>query len=258
MRAANRELKEVKVKTVEKTLSLLELLAAQNTPLSLTRIGQLANLSISTAYRLLNTLSRNGFVERDKLTGLYKLGVKAFLIGNAAIQKIDLRNLALPYLTQLAQKINFSVYLAIFSRPNVFYSDYAKTANPVQIGIQTGTPFPACQTCSGKVFIAYLTLEEQLELLDGYLRASLIKDTQRFLKELALTQKNGYAVGTGIFGGLAREYSVPLFNHAKICAGTISVFGPAHGPELTKAELQIIAQLKSTSAEISRALGYTN
>jgi IclR family acetate operon transcriptional repressor len=255
---ASREHKEVKVKTVEKSLSLLELLAEQNAPLSLTRIGQLSALSISTAYRLLNTLCRNGFVEREKQTGCYRLGIKAFLIGNAALQKVELRNVALPYLTQLSKKTAATIYLAIFSQPDVFYSDCVKTSNPIQIGIQTGTPFPACQTNSGKVFIAYLTLEEQLELIDHYSQNGLIKDTQAFLKELALIQKNGFAGGIGDFGNKVREFSVPLFNHLKKCVGVISCFSPLHAEKLNEAELKMVNQLKTTALEISNALGCPN
>jgi IclR family acetate operon transcriptional repressor len=252
---ANRELKEVKVKTVEKSLTLLELLAAQTAPLSLTRIGQLSALSISTTYRLLNTLCRSGFVERDKQTSCYKLGLKAFLIGNAALQKVELRSVALPYLTQLARKAASPIYLAIFSQPNVFYSDCIKTSNPIQIGIQTGTPFPACQTNSGKVFLACLTLEEQLDLVDYYVKNSLVRDTQAFLKELALIQKNGYTSGAEELGGKVREFSVPLYNHTRKCVGVISIFSSFHGAALTETEQKTLTQLRNTSLEISQALG---
>ncbi|HYH05143.1 MAG TPA: IclR family transcriptional regulator [Bacillota bacterium] len=255
---AQRELKEVKVKTVEKTLSLLELLATQNIPLSLTRIGHLSSMSISTTYRLLNTLNRSGFVERDQLTGYYQLGIKAFLIGNAALQKVELRNVALPYLNKLSKNSQESVYLAIFSRQNVFYSDCVKNNNPIQISIQTGMPFPACLTSSGKVFIAYLSLEEQLDLIDYYARNQHIKDTQAFLKELAQIQKNGFSAGTSDFGGIVREFSAPVFKNSNVCVGAISIFGTANSEELTEQEKKIITQLKNTSAEISRALGCLN
>jgi DNA-binding IclR family transcriptional regulator len=250
---ATRELKEVKVKTVEKSLSLLELLAEQTTPLSLTRLGQLSSLSISTTYRLLNTLCRNGFVERDRQTGGYKLGLKAALIGNAALQKVEIRNIALPYLTQLSKKVATSIYLAIFSQANVIYSDCVKTNSPIQIGIQTGIPFPACQTSSGRVFLACLTLEEQLELIDHYVASGLIKDSQIFLKKLALIQRNGYADGAGYFGSKVHEFSAPLFNHTQKCVGAVSIFGAPHDAETGP---KMVRQLKNTCLEISRALGY--
>jgi IclR family acetate operon transcriptional repressor len=251
----NRELKEVKVKTVEKTLSLLELLAAQNVPLSLTRISQLSNLSISTVYRLLNTLCRSGFVERDQLTGHYKLGIKAFLIGNAALQKVELRNVALPYLTQLSKTCNKSIYLSIFSQQNIIYSDCIRTTSPVQIGIQTGIPIPACRTSSGKVLVAHFSLEEQLNLADFYYKNLLVQDQQAFLKELAVIQKNGYSSGTGDFGGTVREFSTPIFDHSKKCVGAASIFGPVLDVNLTEADLKIIQQLKIVTADISKALG---
>jgi IclR family acetate operon transcriptional repressor len=105
--------REIRVQTVERSLMLLEILAEQNTPLTLTRIGQLTKLNLSSAYRILNTLCRSGFVEREKVTGHYQLGLKAFLIGNAVLQRLNIREVALPHLNQLVQNINESVYLAI-------------------------------------------------------------------------------------------------------------------------------------------------
>lgn len=253
---AQRELKEVKVKTVEKTLSLLELLAEQKMPLSLTQVSQLSNISISTVYRLLNTLTRSGFIERDRVTGYYQLGLKAYQIGNAALQKVELRNIVLPYMNNLSNQCQESVYLAIFSQQNVFYTDCVKTSTPVQLSIQTGIPFPACQTSSGKVFVAYLTLEEQLNLIDFYVRNGFIKDTQAFLKELAQIQRNGYAAGVSQFGSLVREFSAPVFNHAKTCIAAVSVFGPVFQAELTQAEKELLNRIKNTCAEISKALGH--
>ena len=98
MRTATTEPKEIKVKTVERTLMLLEIMAEESTPLSLTKLGNLSKLSVSTTYRLLSALCRSGFIEKERATGHYKLGLKSFLIGNAALQSVELRPTALPYM----------------------------------------------------------------------------------------------------------------------------------------------------------------
>ncbi len=113
--------REIRVQTVERSLKLLEVLAEQSTPLTLTRIGQLSNLNLSSAYRILNTLCRSGFVEREKTTGHYQLGLKAFLIGNAVLQRMNIREVALPYLSRFVENTNETIYLAILSHQNVIY-----------------------------------------------------------------------------------------------------------------------------------------
>jgi IclR family transcriptional regulator, acetate operon repressor len=250
------EPKEIKVKTVERTLDLLGVLAEQNTPIPLTRVSQIAKLSISTTYRLLSTLCRSGFVERDKISAHYRLGLKAFLIGNAALQNIELRPIALPHLNQLALNLGESIFLAIISNQNVIYSDCIRTAGPIQVGIQTGMPIPACQTSSGKVLIANLSLHEQQVLAEFFLSNHLLTDKQKFLEELTSIRLQGFCSGMSGVGETIREISVPIFNYLRMCAGTISVFRMVNGAVLTEVEENILTLVRKTSIDISRAMGY--
>ncbi len=252
------ELREVKVKTVERTLMLLEILAENNSLLSLTKLSQLSKLSISTTYRLLNTLCRSGFVERDKLTGHYKLGLKAFLIGNAALQSVELRPTALPYLTQLADTVSESIYLSVLSTHNIIYSDCVKTAGPIQIGIQTGIPVPACQTSSGKVLLSFLQSAERQKWHEVYRNSQLIDNANQFELELTQIRNQGYAAEVSNFSRTVREISVPIFNYLKTCVGALSVFRPVFGETLNQDEQQLLVRLHATAVEISRAMGYSS
>lgn len=138
----NSSQREIRVQTVERSLMLLEILAEQNTPLSLTRIAQLANLNISSVYRILNTLCRSGFVEQEKTTSQYQLGIKAFLIGNAVLQRINIREVALPYLEQFALKNHESIYLAILSNRNVVYTDAVRSWARFKSGFKLECRYP--------------------------------------------------------------------------------------------------------------------
>lgn len=247
---------EIKVKTVERTLMLLEVLAEQNIPLSLTKISRLGKLSISTTYRLLNTLNRNGFVERDKTTGFYKLGLKAFLIGNAALKSMELRQIALPYLNHLSQSIHESVYLGILTNQNVIYSDCVKTSGPIQIGVQTGVPLPAYQTSSGRLLLAFLTSTERNELIELFYKDRLIPDRDLFLEELEQIKTQGYAAGSNETMGQIREISVPVFNYLKNCTGSISIFKPITQSQLTESDRKSLDTMKDTGYSLSQALGF--
>lgn len=250
------EPKEVKVKTVEKTLKLLELLAEQSSPIPLTKLGQMSKLSLSTVHRLLNTLCRSGFVEREKATGYYKLGLKAFLIGNAALQNVELRPTALPFLNQLMEITKESVYLAILSNQDVIYADTVKAIGPMQIGMQTGVPIPACQTSSGKVLLAYLAISEQQSLADAFVAKSLIDNKESFLAVIQNIKEQGFYSEITALGGNVREISAPIFNHLKICIGAASIFIPGYNGQAIDNEHDLIKMLKATANDISKAMGY--
>lgn len=250
----NTEPKEVKVKTVEKTLKLLEILAENNGPIPLTRLGQMSNLSLSTAHRLLNTLCRNGFVERERVTGHYKLGIKAFLIGNAALQNVDLRPTALPYLSKLAEKTNESTYLAILTHQDVIYSDSVKTSGPIQFGIQTGIPIPAFQTNSGKVLLAYLPNPDLQTILEIYRSQNLITDLSKLVEELQTIKESGFSTGITELGSSIKEISAPIFNHLKICVGAVSIFVTGRYDQEQEAALN--QEVIKTAFDISNAMGF--
>jgi DNA-binding IclR family transcriptional regulator len=249
------EPREIKVKTVERTLMLLEILAQESSPLNLTRLSQLSKLSISTVYRLLSTLCRSGFVERDKPTGQYRLGLKAFLVGNAALQRVDIRSTALPFLTTLAEKTGESVYLAILAKHHIIYSDGIKGVSHMQIGVQTGIPIPAFQTGAGKVLLAHLPPAEQHSLSEVFCEDHLPMEALQFRKELQTTLYQEYAVNTSDSGAI-REISTPIFNYQQNCVGAISLFCPASGEFLTERENILLNQVKESSMAISRAMGF--
>jgi Transcriptional regulator len=252
----NTEQREIRVQTVERSLLLLEVLAEQNTPLTLTQIGQLTKLNLSSAYRILNTLCCSGFVERDKITGQYQLGIKAFLIGNAVLQRLNIRDVALPYLNQFVQNNKESIYLAILSNQNVVYTDSVKAMGPIQIGIQTGLQVPACQTNAGKILLANLTVQEQQLFKNQYLQEQLITDQQSFLNELDFLRSQGFSNGVINFGESIREISVPVYNYLEKCAGAISVFRQVNHSINNEQDHILLEQVNLTAKTISSAMGY--
>jgi DNA-binding IclR family transcriptional regulator len=248
--------REIRVQTVERSLLILEIMARQNAAISLTQIGKLVKLNLSTTYRLLNALCRSGFVEREKTSGNYRLGLKAFLIGNTVLQRIDLREIALPFLTELVQSCNESAYLAILSNQDVVYTDGVKTTGPIQISIQTGLQVPACQTGAGKMLLAGLEPRQQSTIANQYAQENVIKNSQDFLTELNTLRRQQYSAGVSSFNAAIHELSVPVYSYSNQCAGTVSVFYQNNGPDSGDRETGLLEQVRETAGKISRAMGY--
>ena len=96
-------MKEV-VQSVDRALSILEVLSDQETGLGLSEISNQIDLHKSTVHRLLGTLMIRGYVEQDPHTNRYSLTMKLFELGNKKIEKLDVLTLAKPYLRELADK----------------------------------------------------------------------------------------------------------------------------------------------------------
>ena len=68
----------------------------QTPELTLTQISERIGINKSTVHRLLATLERNQFLERDTLTGIYRPGIRLLQLAHLALENNDLRRLANP------------------------------------------------------------------------------------------------------------------------------------------------------------------
>src|SRR5215212_11374344 len=116
-RGHNRE----QVTSVERALSILELLASRNHGLSTSEISRAARLPKSSTSYLLRTLVGRGYVRRDRETGQHTLGIRVLSLGGQAVQGMALRELAMPHLRQIAESTRLGSHLAILDHGDAVY-----------------------------------------------------------------------------------------------------------------------------------------
>src|SRR5512136_2908022 len=103
MRQARRQKNSMSesIRAVERALAIL-LCFSRNTPeLTLTQIAKQVGLNKSTVHRLLGTLERNRFVQRDSTTGAYHPGIRLVQFAYLMLEQNDLRRYAAPFLQRL-------------------------------------------------------------------------------------------------------------------------------------------------------------
>src|SRR5262245_27744505 len=105
-----------------KTLDLLDVLDAHRT-LSLTELSGRAGVNKITAYRILANLEQRGYVERDAVTGEYRLGVRLMQLGAHMSEGLDLRRVARPILETLRVEFDETVNLAVPKDNGIVYID---------------------------------------------------------------------------------------------------------------------------------------
>ena len=150
--------KKYYIKSVIKSLNILNLFSESRQELSLSEISKKLDLGISTTYRLLGTLKYKNYIEQNPYNLKYKLGYaflnKAFLVSN---DEANIIKKSMPYLKNLRDFTKESVSLAVLDGANIVYIAKADSYEVLRTNIEIGKKFPAHKTALGKILLAYIS-----------------------------------------------------------------------------------------------------
>ena len=247
------------VQSVDRTLSILELLSNYDEGLGVTEIGVMVNLHKSTVHRLLGTLIYKGFVIQDASTNKYKLSLKLYELGCKRIANVDIFKSSKPYTERLMKTVNEVVHLVIRDENDIVYIDKVEADNTIRMASTIGRRSPLYRTSVGKVILAYLPDKEiesvwensKIEKMTEY----TITDLEVFKRNLKEVKEKGYAVDNEENELGVRCIGAPVFNHKGCIEGAISVSGPTI--RVTSDRIDEIAnEVKKYAHLISDELGY--
>lgn len=250
------------IQSVERAIAILETLAERGVSMSITEISENVGLKISTVHRFLSTLCNKGFIEQDPATSKYKLGMKLFQIGNAALYSSDIRTIAKPYLKELVDRCNETANLAILDGEEVVYIDQLESTNMVIVKMfaKVGSRGPAHCTGAGKVLLAY-TSEKELEEILSHMELirytnETITDPAHLKKELERIRGQGYALDMGEREEDMRCVAAPVKNHENKVVAAISVSGPSTRMTTYYLNNELIPIVREVAEKISLRLGH--
>ena len=146
------------VKSAERTLDLLELLADSEEALSLSQIAHRLDLPKSSAHGLLKTLERRGFARLAG--GGYQLGLKALQVGLKYSDASRLLEQSEAIVLRLNRVTNETVHLATLEGPDVVFLQIKPSTQPLRLLSAVGLRQSAHVSSVGKAQLATLTDEE--------------------------------------------------------------------------------------------------
>ena len=146
---------EYRVEALAKGLRLLGLFTEQRPTWRVTDLAEAAGLPMPTAYRVVQTLTAEGYLDHLP-SGDYRPGVRVLTLGGAALRGLDLVELATPRLQRLAAETGETVNLAVLTGDRVLYLVRLRNSDLVTANIQVGSTLPAVHTSIGKLLLAHL------------------------------------------------------------------------------------------------------
>lgn len=249
------------VQSVERVFNIMEIMAVEGAPITVTELAEKVKLKISTVHRLLSTLLYRGYVEQED-NNKYRLGLRLMELGNSVLYYSDIRTVARPFLEELMERCNETVNLAILDGTDVVYIDQVESKNLIIVKMlaQVGNRGPVHCTSSGKALVAFLPddrMEETITKLDltKYTNET-ITDLDNLRKELKRVREDGYAVDWGEREEHVRCIAAPIFNYEDRAVASVSISGPSTRITTYYMKNELVDLIKETAEKISNKMGY--
>jgi DNA-binding IclR family transcriptional regulator len=245
--------------TVLKALDVLECIGLAEQSLSAAEVAQLCHLSRPTAYRLISTLTARGYLTRDDDDTRYRLGTQALSLSQNILDSLDLPEVARPYLRQLSDISNETVYLSVLDDDEILYVGKAESSQSVRTHTKIGSRNGLHCTAMGKAMLAFLPESDRAELVERLeltaKTAATITDPVALMEELASVRAQKYSVDDEESEEGVRCVGAPVFDHTGRVVAAISASGPAY--RLSPRRVTALSTLvMETATEISSRIGY--
>jgi DNA-binding IclR family transcriptional regulator len=212
--------------SVDRAMSLFELLASSRGGLTLSELSRKLNMPKSTTHYLIYTLISRGYLQRAS-NGRHALGLRFADVASASTAEINLGTLAMPYLRQIAAKLNLTAILAVLGGAEAVI--IGKVTTDAGGGAWVGHHLDLHCTAQGKALIAMLPPEDLNKLLAG---RDLAQFTQKTIvspaalkAHLAEVRANGYSVNDEEHVVGIRAVAAPVVDSLGVVIAAISVRG---------------------------------
>ncbi|WP_170231127.1 IclR family transcriptional regulator [Pseudonocardia kunmingensis] len=249
------------MRSVDRVVSLLELLGSRRTPMRLIEIAQALEIPKSTAHGLLQTLMAKDLVVRDEAQR-YRIGIRLFSLAAAALDMIDLRDLARAPMEDLSGTTGCTCNLAVLDGHQVLYIEKVEDrTSALRLVTQIGTRLPAHATALGKVLVAALPDPELRGWLADHefvrLTPRTIADADAFARELGKQAEVGYAIDNHEFHSAVTGIAAPVRDHtgATIAALSLSCLEPVDDHELEGLAASVVAAAGAISVALRSSGG---
>jgi len=248
------------IQSVTNALDLLEEFRGEETELGVTELSKRLGLHKNNVFRLLATLESRGYIEQNKVTGNYRLGLKVLELGQVFIKHMGLLKMARPILEEIVEKCNETSYLGLIRDDRVVYVDVVEARQPVRVISRVGVGLPVYCSAVGKAQIAFESADEVERILSEtpmkrYTR-NTITDKDELLRQLEAIRGQGYAIDDEEFDEGIRCVGVPVRDYTRRVVAGISISGPAYRFTDERLQEELIPLAVDAGKKLSARLGF--
>ena len=185
------------VTALQRGLDILRCFRPTDSALGNRELAQRSGLPNSTVSRLTYTLSKLGYLVYLEDIGKYRVGVPVLGLGYACLGGLKVREVAQPYLDELAEHAGNGLLVAMGGRDqfSMIYVACARSEGIVSLQLNVGSRISLARSSMGRAYLAATAPQEREAILRGI---EARPDTDRWPsfrpKSCARSRKSTHAV----------------------------------------------------------------
>jgi DNA-binding IclR family transcriptional regulator len=250
----------MKVQSIERVFDIIEYIANQRGPVTLSQVASDLELPVSTVHRLLGSLLERGYVEQAAGNRQYKIGIRFIELASQYLRSLELRTEATPFLRELSRRGGHPAMMATMMDDEIVYLERLDEQG---INLRNysfiGQRRPLYSTGLGKAILMGLPKSKRDELIARLKlvrkTANTITDPERLKAELDLSLERGYSrdneeetLGFRCLAAPIRDYRNQVI--AAISTSWLSDFFDSVDED------KLAALVMETARKISQRMGY--
>lgn len=165
-----------------------------------------------TVSRLTYTLTRLGYLRHNMRLGKYQLGSAVLSIGYPLLASMSIRQIARPFMKELADHAGGSVNMGIRDRLNMVYVESCRSGNVGTLP-DIGTSVPIAQSVIGRAYLYACTPAEREAILNQMKvkqPETLRRHQAAIMKSLEDIRTRGFCISTGDLRREVHAVGVPM------------------------------------------------
>ena len=247
------------VQSAERIFQVMEMLA-ENGEMGLMEISAALDLHKSTVHRLLMSLVYMGYAKQDETTQKYMLSYKIVNMAGKILDRMDILQVAKPYLERLSDLSGEAVHLVQREGNHILYIYKIEAkVGTIRMVSHVGMIHPMYCSGVGKAIMATLPEREVKQIWNESViekkTDKTVTDYEEMLKLLEEVRKNGYALDDEENEKGVRCIAACLHGYQNEVKYAFSISGPTS--RMTRERvMELAVDVKKVQEELSRELGY--
>ncbi len=234
------------IQVVERASRILASFTREHPELTLSECAESANLTKSSAHRLLTSLAAIDLVERDATP--WRLGPGVVRLASVRLGQFDLRREAMPLLRELGREFRAAVAFSVPHGSEMVYLERYESTESIAATAQLGARAPIWAGAAGQSVLAALPVEAREVRLDvPEWRGLPFSTRKKVLAEIKRGEKRRYVIDAGNFFAGVAGVAIAVTDHHGFPVAAMSIISSPD--RLTKTEAGAIGQRLVVTAD---------
>ena len=243
------------VKSATRVMQILDLLREYPLGLSISEVGRILDLPKSSVHELLHSMVETSYLLQEGKR--FRLGVKVFEIGQAALRSSEVIHVARPLMKWAGEELNEVVQLALLDGKEVVYLSKMQFRKDLNIQSRIGARLPAHATALGKAILSTKSDDQVLaKFSDVEFKAytpNSLTSINGLISNLHSARENSFAFDNEEYTPGVVCFAMPFKNIAGQTLGAISISMPSELKDEINRD-RVLNVLEEASSKIAKSL----